>query len=199
MNVKEYIASGILEEYCLGLLSADEQEKVLQICKLYPEVKAEVTVIENTMEQMAAKKAITPNAGLREQILDLLGFTESADAFDINDLPPTTAYSNYSTWLKTLEHLIPAKPTEDFLCHVLRQDDRFAQMLVVTKLDVPEESHTDVKESFFILKGQCKCVVGEHTYMLGPGDFLDIPLYTKHNVQMVSPHVVAILQHQYIQ
>ena len=40
MNEKEYIESGMLESYCLGVLDPDGQDEVLLMCKLYPAVKS---------------------------------------------------------------------------------------------------------------------------------------------------------------
>jgi len=198
MNVKDYIATGILEEYCLGLLTGDEQAMVLQICKLYPGVRKELTAIENAMEKMAAIRAIAPNSDLKGKILNSLGFAEPVTRFDLADLPMADASSDYNIWLATLKHLIPPQPAENFTNHVLRQNHNLVQMLVISKIDVPEETHEDLMESLFILKGQCKCTVGKNIFILGPGDFLEIPLHLPHNVKLVSPYVAAILQHQYL-
>ncbi len=198
MNVRDYIATGILEEYCLGLLSNDEQEMVLQVCRLYPDVRKELTAIENAMEKMAAIRAVTPNSSLRGKLLTSLGFSEPVIKFALDDLPPTRPNSNHHSWLASLAHLIPAEPAEDFLCHVLRKDEVLAQMLIIAKNNVPEETHDNYKESFFILKGRCECTVGANTFMLGPGDFLEIPINVEHDVKMLTPHVVAILQYEFV-
>lgn len=198
MNITEYIESGILEEYCLGLLNADEQAAVLQICSLFPEVKMELTAIEKTIETMAANRAIAPADDLKKKILNSLGFSDEAIQFNLNHLPVANSHSDHKSWMKLLEHLIPAEPAGDFSSRLLRQDERFDQMLVITKCDVPPETHKDVIESFFILKGECQCSVGNTLFLLGPGDFLEIPLHQQHDVKLLSPYVVAILQHQYL-
>jgi len=198
MNIKEYIESGILEEYCLGLLNPEEQASVLDICSRFPEIKKELAIIENVIENMAVNVALDPDERLKQRILDSLGFEEHPVPFDLDNLPLTDVSSNYKNWLKTLEHLIPEEPKEDFFCHVLRQDEHFAQMLIIAKSDVPEETHDNLVESFFILKGKCSCTVGDRTVMLGPGDFLEIPLNLEHDVKMLTSHVVAILQYQFV-
>jgi mannose-6-phosphate isomerase-like protein (cupin superfamily) len=198
MNIREYIESGVLEEYCLGLLNADEQAAVLQICALFPEVKMELTVIEQAIATMAANRAITPSDDLKQKILNSLDFSDEAIQFDLTHLPVANSHSNHKSWLKLLEHLIPSEPAGDFSSRLLRQNEGFDQMLVVTKCDVPAETHGDVIESFFILKGECQCSVGDNLLLLGPGDFLEIPLHQQHDVKLLSPYVVAILQHQYL-
>jgi len=191
MDIQAYIKSGILEQYCLNLLHADEQADVLKNCVLYPEIKQELTAIELAIEKIAAAQSITPDERIKQRILDILGF---ANVIDLNNLPIVDAYADYKTWLAAVEHLIPAQPFDDFFMEVLRQDDKAAQMLVVTKVDVPEETHDNWIESFFILQGQCVCSVGTEKFTLNAGDFLEVPLYTDHDIKITSPHVVAILQ-----
>jgi mannose-6-phosphate isomerase-like protein (cupin superfamily) len=71
-------------------------------------------------------------------------------------------------------------------------------MLVISKIDVPEEEHDNYLESFFILKGRCECTIGENFYKLGAGDFIEIPLNTPHNIKLSTPVVVAVLQYRFV-
>jgi mannose-6-phosphate isomerase-like protein (cupin superfamily) len=195
MQIQEYINSGVLEQYCLGLLAKSEAEAVVAMCTVYPGIKAELAEIELALEQMAAINTIAPKAYLKQQILDIIAINE---VITLDNLPPTDRYSDYQAWLKAVEHLIPVQPFEDFFAYPLHHNDKIEQTLVVTKLGVPKETHEGVIESFFILEGSCVCKVGRHTYTLNAGDFLEIPLYEEHDVTLTSPYVVAILQHRLI-
>ncbi len=53
MDIKKYIASGILEHYVLGLASEEEQKEVEMYISAYPEIKTELEAIEVAMEQYA--------------------------------------------------------------------------------------------------------------------------------------------------
>jgi quercetin dioxygenase-like cupin family protein len=192
MNIQAYIESGVLEQYSLHLLNADEQADVLLNCTLYPAIKQELAAIENAFEKMAHSRAVTPDEQLKQRILNTLGF---ADEITLNNLPLVDAYADQNSWYNAIEHLIPTEPFEDFFMEVLRHDDKVVQMLVITKLNVPEETHDDRIESFFILKGQCVCTVSDDTYTLNAGDFLQIPVYVEHDITITSPYVVAIVQH----
>ncbi|MDB5136457.1 MAG: hypothetical protein JWP37_3060 [Mucilaginibacter sp.] len=198
MDVQKFIESGILEEYCLGSQNEEEQAFVIQMSLLYPEVKKELTAIELNMENLAALNAITPGDEVKEKILSSIEFSDANAPLDLNDLPITDENSNHQLWLNVLAHLIPSEPADDFSCEVIRQDERVTQMLVVTKTDVPEELHEDRIESFFILKGTCVCIVGGQLFRLTSGDFLEIPLHTVHDIKIISPYVVAILQHKVV-
>ena len=196
MDVKKYIESGVLEEYCLGLLNEEDKSFLIQMTLLYPEVKAELSAVELVTERLADAYAVEPDPAVKQKILTSLGFDKTV--FDINNLPAVDENSDHQTWLNTLAHLIPDVPLEDCTMNDVRKDDHFQQKLVVTKMDVAEEDHDDYLESFFILKGQCECTVGNDIIKLGAGDFLEIPLRVKHNIKVTSPYVVAILQYQFV-
>lgn len=197
MDVQQYIESGILEEYCMGLLNAEEQSFLIRMTMLYPEVKEELTAVELALEKLALSAAVKPREGVKQNILASLGFDDTKKQLDINNLPAVDERSDYLAWLNTLSHLLPVEPA-DFFIHEVRKDDACQQMLVVTNMDVPEEEHGEFIESFFILDGKCECTVGDEFFMLNAGDFLEIPLHTKHDIKIVSPYVTAILQYRFI-
>lgn len=72
MNTKEYIESGMLEQYVMGTLSAQEKQEVECMSHIYPEIAAELLSVQNTMEAFAKSVSQTPPAHLREQILGSL-------------------------------------------------------------------------------------------------------------------------------
>ena len=197
MNLQDYINSGILEQYCLGLLDSDEANQVVSYCSKYPELREELKSIEAAIEKMSAEKAVAPPDQLKEKILGKLGFVGN-EVLDINNLPPTDAYSNYLSWLQAVEHLLPSEPFEGLNIQVLQQTDKIAQMLVVAKVHVPDESHDNYAESFFILQGKCSCTIDGKEVFLNAGDFLEIPLYAEHDVKMLTPVVTAILQYRFV-
>src|SRR6478609_4302404 len=165
MNLQDYIDSGILEQYCLGLLDSAEADEVASYCLKYPQLRKELKSIEAAIEKMSAEKAVAPPSKLKDKVLARLGFTGN-EVLDINNLPPTDAYSNYLSWLQAVEHLLPTEPFEGLNIQVLQQNDKIAQMLVVAKVDVPDESHDNYAESFFILKGKCSCTInGEEIFL----------------------------------
>lgn len=68
MNIQEYIASGVLESYVLGLASEKEVAEVEQLVLQYPEIKAELRAIEGALESYAFANAQTPPAHLQSKI-----------------------------------------------------------------------------------------------------------------------------------
>jgi len=68
VNIKEYISSGVVEGYVLGLLTAQERFEFEQYCEAYPELKEARTAFELALEKQAMENSIIPHAELRQKI-----------------------------------------------------------------------------------------------------------------------------------
>lgn len=79
MDIKEYIASGILEAYALNTLSENEMKEVEAMLNQYPELNEELAEIEKGLESFAIQTAIEPPNGLKDLILDQIEATPIAE------------------------------------------------------------------------------------------------------------------------
>jgi len=68
VNVQEYILSGIVESYVLGLASAEERSEFEKMCKQYPEVLQARSAFELLLEKQAMQNAIEPSADLKQKV-----------------------------------------------------------------------------------------------------------------------------------
>ena len=82
MNTKEYIESGIIESYVLGVTTVGESAEVEQLALEYSEIQAEIESVSNTIENYALQFEKEPPAFLKDKIKAKL-FSEpiSADRF----------------------------------------------------------------------------------------------------------------------
>lgn len=69
MNIQEYISSGVLESYALGTISDAERKEVEVMISKYPELRNELSLIEETMEAWAISNAVTPPSHIKLNIL----------------------------------------------------------------------------------------------------------------------------------
>jgi len=69
LNIQEYISSGIVESYVLGLADEAERTEFEQMCALHPEVRAAREAFEIQLEQQVIVDAVAPSEHLRETIL----------------------------------------------------------------------------------------------------------------------------------
>jgi len=80
VNIKEYISSGIVESYVLGLLTAQERFEFEKYCDAYPQLKEARTAFELALEKQAMENPIAPPAHLKQKI--------AAKIFDENKTTP---------------------------------------------------------------------------------------------------------------
>ncbi|MEP7279258.1 MAG: anti-sigma factor [Bacteroidota bacterium] len=69
MNIQEYISSGIVESYVLGLASKEDQLAFEQHCSVYAELRMAKEAFEQGLEKQAFDNAISPPLALKEKIL----------------------------------------------------------------------------------------------------------------------------------
>jgi anti-sigma-K factor RskA len=70
MNVKEYISSGIVESYVMGLASEAERQEFETNCAQYPEIAEARNIFELALEEQLVKESAAPPLLLKKQIFD---------------------------------------------------------------------------------------------------------------------------------
>jgi anti-sigma-K factor RskA len=96
VNIKEYISSGVVESYVLGLLTAQERFEFEQYCEAYPELKEARDAFELAIENQAMKNPVSPPADLKQKIVSKI-FDEKKSATVI---PIETISSRKFSWAK---------------------------------------------------------------------------------------------------
>lgn len=79
MDIKEYISSGILELYALGILTESESKEVEEILKKYPEARSEYEFIQKTIYLSISQNLKTPSAKVKASILNNIKNRESSE------------------------------------------------------------------------------------------------------------------------
>jgi anti-sigma-K factor RskA len=69
VNLQEYIASGIIESYVMGLASETERAEFEQMCARHPELVAERRKFEESLEAYASEQAVRPPKEVKAKIL----------------------------------------------------------------------------------------------------------------------------------
>ncbi len=72
MDIKDYIASGILEAYALDDLPQEERAAVAAMLAKHPELREELNTIEEGLEALAMETAIAPPADLKDSLFAAL-------------------------------------------------------------------------------------------------------------------------------
>ncbi len=69
MNIKEYIASGILEAYVSGAANDQERQEVECLSSVYPEIKAELNGLEDIMGDFVLEYQAAAPQGMKNKIM----------------------------------------------------------------------------------------------------------------------------------
>jgi anti-sigma-K factor RskA len=99
VNIKEYISSGVVESYVLGMLSAQEKFDFEQYCEVYPELKAARNAFELAIEKQAMENAMTPPSNVREKVLSAIQQKPASNTSKIVSIEPTIRRSHGLSWM----------------------------------------------------------------------------------------------------
>ncbi|NOT51666.1 MAG: anti-sigma factor [Chitinophagaceae bacterium] len=69
MNVQEYISSGIVESYVLGLASVEERREFEHMCAQHPEVLQARIGFELALEKQAMENTVVPPVSVKEKLM----------------------------------------------------------------------------------------------------------------------------------
>ncbi len=195
MDIPEYIKSGVLEDYCLGVLNQEQKEAVEKNCAEFPELKKELVLLQTGMERFVTEQPVWRKAALKDDIWAVLSNVNIEEAAVTGSFPIINKYSDHNNWLKMVTPLLPADFSEGTFMKVIQDNESVTQMLVMSYIGQDEEEHDDLKECFMILDGECECNIGGNIIPLKAGGFIDIPLHTNHSVKVTSSYpVTAIMQ-----
>lgn len=194
MNLKDFIDSGILELYVLELLPQQDRDMIDLLLAEFPDLKAEVHKVEIQQERkvMEQEKACRTSF---EEMQEIMLNSAKEQKMHIDDLPLINKHSDYKKWHRLVHETAPEALLSDNYQRVLRSENGVTQVLVVSAFDIPDELHDDSYESFLILKGECRCTVGDDVFGLTAGGFTEIPLNENHKVEVIKAPVMAIVQY----
>ena len=197
-NKDKYLASGIIEQYCLGLATPEEASELEQYCSQYEAIRLELEAAQNALLGYAQQFAKAPSQNTGSKILHQIEELKFAAAsFSENgQLPEFIAISEHSEaqkWEALVGHIEPPADYKNIHYHEIFRNRAQRLAVVWLKEGIPEESHDALKEKFLVLEGTCRCQLGEKVIDLGPGDFLDIPLHTVHDLTVTSEGPVKLI------
>ncbi|MDY8137370.1 anti-sigma factor [Aquimarina sp. 2201CG5-10] len=171
MDIKAYIASGILELYVYGSLSDKENAEVYEVLQQYPEAVEEVERIENALQHLSA--SLAPN-----NPESLFASIENKINKDTNTVIPITRkrtnWPAYIGWAASVALLLGLFLQLNKNRELRKQivNNQIEQQLLEGKINVAEEDLSKAKSLLSVLRNK---------------DIIQIPL----NPQEVDPKAYA--------
>lgn len=93
MNIQEYISSGIVESYVLGLADASEREEFESMCAAHPEIRDARDKFEISLEEYAIYNQKQPPAHLKSKIFSAIELDHEKKSSFSGDVVKSTPVS----------------------------------------------------------------------------------------------------------
>ena len=200
MNLANYLASGILDSYCMGQLSDAERAEVEQYAKSNPEVGFELKRIHDSLEFYAMGNGLSPHASVKTKLL-LSIYEQECGAG--KKYPPlikeNIRAADFKNWLAGITITEPAEPFDNLTTFDLPSTETVTNFVVWAKQGHEEEEHDSFNEYIVILKGHCDMYFRGEKKHYNTGDIIFIPPFIPHTAVITSDEpMMAVVQRQLI-
>ena len=190
MTSKEYIDSGILETYVMGIASHSEREEVEMMAAANPDIRQEIDAISDGLEEYALAHAIKPSTMVKPLLMATIDYSERIKSGEPISFPPLlhedSKAEDYAAWLNRPDLDFSDSGEDSFFAKIIGCTPEITTAIVWIKKETPWELHDRERERFLIIEGSCDILVGDKTNHLVPGDYFDIPLHEHHMVKVTS-------------
>lgn len=188
-KIQEYINSGILEYFVLGLTTEKETQEITAMLTVHAEITEEINQISTSLLQLSSLVAPKPNPTIRTSILSTIDYIERIKLGEVASFPPLlnpqSKISDYDQWVLKPEMAVPENFKDSF-AKIIGANQIATTMIVWLTTEAPHEVHHDQYERFLILEGSCELTIQNKINYLKPGDYIEIPLHVVHNLVVTS-------------
>jgi mannose-6-phosphate isomerase-like protein (cupin superfamily) len=188
-SLEEYINSGVLELYAMGVLPEEEKIEVERMMSEHPQISEELKKIDDTLAHYALAEVQPLNETLKAFTLATIDFSERIKNGEIPSAPPKLDKSStpafFNEWTERADMYMP-DDTENLYAKIIGYTPELTTAIVWIKEYTPVEVHDNEHEVFLILEGTCEIWVENEGYSLRPGEVFTIPLHKRHEVKVTS-------------
>lgn len=188
-DLSNYIQSGIIEAYVLGMVTPEETKEVETLAADHSQVREAINTFSDSIEQRAIEQAVAPAPLIKPLLMATIDFIGRMEKGEVPSFPPElnehSTLNDYAEWLQRPDMVLPAHFT-DIYAKIIGHTDTVTTAIVWIKEMAPQEVHHDEYEKFLIVEGTCDIFIEDEVHHLVAGDFLAIPLYKTHSVKITS-------------
>lgn len=198
MNVERFIASGILENYCMGFTTDAENAEVEANAALYPEIQKEIEKLRSVFERYVLSNRIDPSPRVKLAVMQSVYKQQSAED---EIFPPLIengrASETLSKWIANNPVMPPDAEFENLFVRELPSTEYYTNFIVWAKEGHETEIHTDCNEYLFVIKGSCTMYFEDEAKSYVAGDVITIPPHINHRAVVTSDFpMMAFVQRQ---
>ena len=200
MNAAEFIQSGIIETYCLGFTSNEENILVEQMAAAYPEVKEEIEKTRASFQHFLQKRKMQPSPAVKTAVMNTI-YTQQAllkkEWLPLMNEP--TDFKRYYESAAANKLTAPGIFYDNIFVQELPSTKEVINFAVWAKQGHEEEIHYDRKEYIAILDGSCHMNMNGAIIPFTKGQIIAIQPGVPHTASITSKQpMFALVQRQLI-
>lgn len=188
-TIENYINSGILELYVLGMTTEEESIEITELALTNEEIRNEIENIETTLIHGSENEISNLSPAVKEWVMATIDFTERISNGEVIENVPLlnkdSKIEDFNTWLNR-DNMQAPDEFDALHAKIIAATPEAKTLIVWLKYGAPPEEHTNELEHFLIVEGTCDITIGDKVHSLVPGDYLSIPMYVDHNVKVTS-------------
>ncbi len=191
-NIREFVSSGIIEMYCMGLTNEEETAQVVHLATLHKSVRDEIEQVNEALSLYAANFQQQTSGDLRSRIM------QGIDADNSNtNLPPklfeNSSVAFWNQYLKENKIAAPAEFDPFYLADLPSDDKQYTYAAWAKQGASLEETHDGEDEWLFVLRGTCTMTVNGKVSHHKAGDVIMIPYNSLHKAEATSVEPMLLI------
>lgn len=195
-TIQNYINSGILELYVLGMTTDDENIEIAKFAEENIEVKKEIDSISKALQITSEAFAPEISPATKAMVMATIDYTERLKNGEEYTIAPLlnkhSTISDFEQWINR-SNMQVSDDYETLDAKIISASDEATTLIVWLKHGAPIEVHDKEYEHFLIVEGTCTITIGEEQHNLIPGNYLSIPLFIGHSVEVTSDIACKII------
>lgn len=198
MDIEGYIASGILENYCMGFCSETEATQVERYASAYPAIQQEIDKIRSVFEEYLLSNQIEPSRNVKFAVMEnIYRQMATADPAYIPLLKENIGPAEIDTWIANNPVEGPDVAFDNVFMKELPSTPFVSNFMVWAKVRQDMEVHSEFNEYLYVVKGSCTMYFEDRAKHYSAGEIIYIPPHVHHRAVITSPYpMVAIVQRQ---
>ena len=188
-DLNEYINSGILEMYVLGMTNDAETSDVYEMSLKYPEIENEIECIVKALEMDSINKDAEPNLEVKALVFATIDYSERLKNGEPVSVPPilnsNSKIIDFEEWISRKDMVLP-EGTVGIFGKIIGFNSIATTLIAWVKTMTSPEIHTNEYERFLVIEGTCDIKIGEELFHLNSGDYKEIPLFIEHSLIVTS-------------
>lgn len=188
-NVNEYIESGVVEAYVMGIATMEECEEIEKLIITNGQIKDAVNQFGHGLENYALKNIIVPDPIIKPMVMASFDYMKRLAGGETPSFPPLlneqSTIEDYQEWLLRSD-MVEKPGVDDVYAKLINFTPAVTTAIVWLKDMAPQEVHDHEYERFLIVEGSCNIIVGNDIHSMKPGDYFQIPLHASHVVKVTS-------------